>query len=62
MSRRLTTISAATLGECWLQTSAAILGHGRDTTYDGLAIRELPLLALSGQVEEFRRFAAEPQR
>lgn len=47
MSRRLTTISAATLGECWLQTSAAILGHGRDTTYDGLAIRELPLLALS---------------
>ena len=47
MSSPLTAISAATLGECWLKTAAAILEHGRDTTYDGLAIRELPLLALS---------------
>ena len=38
---------ATTLGECWLRTSAAILEHGAEAAYDGLAIRELAHMALS---------------
>jgi hypothetical protein len=43
----LVTIHAATLGECWLRTSAAILEHGDDTAYDGLPIKEVAHMALS---------------
>ena len=47
MSNAITTIEASNLGECWLRTSRAILEHGRDTTYDGLAIRELAQMVLT---------------
>ena len=47
MAAPVTTVEASTLGECWLRTSAAILDHGADTAYDGLAIKELAHLALS---------------
>ena len=41
------TVRAASLGECWLQTSAAILEHGEPSTYDGLPIKEVAHMALS---------------
>ena len=47
MTAAVTTVEATTLGECWLRTSAAILDHGADAAYDGLAIKELAHLALS---------------
>ena len=47
MTTAVTTVDATTLGECWLRTSAAILEHGSDATYDGLAIKELAHMALS---------------
>ena len=47
MTAAVTTVDATTLGECWLRTSAAILEHGSDATYDGLAIKELAQLVLS---------------
>ena len=47
MTAAVTTVEATTLGECWLRTSAAILEHGADAAYDGLAIKELAHLALS---------------
>ena len=43
----LVTVEAATLGECWLRTSAAILELGRDASYDGLPIKEVAHMALS---------------
>jgi thymidylate synthase len=39
-------IEAQTLGECWLRTSAAILEHGVDAAYDGLAIKEVARMTL----------------
>ena len=47
MTTAVTTVDATTLGECWLRTSAAILEHGSDAAYDGLAIKELAHMALS---------------
>jgi thymidylate synthase len=47
MATTVTAVNATTLGECWLRTSAAILAHGFDATYDGLPIRELAHMALS---------------
>src|SRR3954454_24343141 len=47
MTTAVTAVDATTLGECWLRTSAAILEHGFMATYDGLAIKELPHVALS---------------
>lgn len=47
MTASTTTVDATTLGECWLRTSAAILEHGSDATYDGMAIRELGHMSLS---------------
>ena len=47
MTTTVTTVVASTLGECWLSTSAAILEHGSDATYDGLPMRELAHMALS---------------
>jgi thymidylate synthase len=40
------TVHAATLGECWLRTSAAILQQGDDAAYDGLPIKEIAQMTL----------------
>jgi len=42
-----TAVQARSLGECWLRTSAAILEHGENAAYDGIAIREIAMMALS---------------
>jgi len=47
MATEVTSVDAATLGECWLRTSATILEHGSDALYDGLPVKELPHMALS---------------
>lgn len=41
------TLRTRTLGEGWLATSAHILRHGVDGSYDGLPMREVALLALT---------------
>ena len=41
----LVTVESRTLGECWLRTSAAILEHGEDASYDGLPIKEVAHMA-----------------
>jgi len=46
----LVIVETRTLGDCWLRTSATILGQGEDTAYDGLPIKEVAHMALS--VEE----------
>ena len=38
---------AESLGECWLRTSTAILEQGEDASYDGQAIKEIALMALT---------------
>jgi thymidylate synthase len=47
MSDAITLVVAPTLGECWLQASRAILERGRDTSYDGLPIREIARMVLT---------------
>jgi hypothetical protein len=47
MQTPLTTVHAETLGECWLRTSATILEHGDDAAYDGQAVKEIALMALT---------------
>lgn len=43
----LVTVQGRTLGECWLRTSAAILEHGQEASYDGLPIEEVVHMAIS---------------
>src|SRR3954463_10131779 len=47
MPTPLTTVHTETLGECWLRTSSTILEHGDDAEYDGQAIKEIALMALT---------------
>jgi thymidylate synthase len=47
MPTPLTTVHTETLGKCWLRTSATILEHGDDAEYDGQAIKEIALMALT---------------
>jgi len=42
-------IEAATLGECWLQVSALILGSGEDALYDAQPIKEIARLTLAAR-------------
>ncbi len=46
MTPPVTTVSARTLGECWLRTAAAILERGNDASYDGMATREIASMVI----------------
>ena len=52
MSETVHEIIAPTIGECWLRTSAAILEHGAEATYDGATTRELALVTVCADLPD----------